>query len=96
MQVFRIDVTNNVLYVLGSVPGPKRGFIRVRDALKKPLPLPPPFPTFIPPADETPATKPDEIWLPVGEDPLSVDAMEQRNAAKQTTLSKTARKGGKK
>lgn len=95
LQVFRIDVTNNVLYVLGAVPGPKKGFIMVRDSLKKKQPLPPPFPTFVRPADETPATRPDEIWLPLGEDPLSITAMEERNAAQQNTLAKTAARAGK-
>ncbi len=36
LHVVRVDTQNEVLYVRGSVPGPKGGWVRVRDAVKKP------------------------------------------------------------
>lgn len=35
LQVERIDTAKNVVFVRGCVPGPKGGFVRMRDALKK-------------------------------------------------------------
>jgi len=47
-KLFKIDVKNNLLFIVGHVPGNKGGFVTVRDAVKKPWNpnTPPPFPTY--------------------------------------------------
>lgn len=47
LRVIKIDTENQMLYVIGAVPGPKGGLIEVSDAIFKPHARPPPFPTFI-------------------------------------------------
>ena len=46
MQVYKVDVERNLLFIRGHVPGSKGGIIRVSDALTQPFPSPPPFPTI--------------------------------------------------
>lgn len=46
LRLLKIDTVNQMLYVIGCVPGPKGGIVEVRDALYKPHANPPPFPTF--------------------------------------------------
>lgn len=53
LQVYKIDVKRDLVYVLGSVPGKAGTYVRVTDCLKKPHKLPPPFPTY----------EPDEAYL---------------------------------
>lgn len=48
LQVYKIDVKRNLLYLRGSVPGHAGAYVRVRDSLRKPLKWAPPFPTYIP------------------------------------------------
>ena len=47
LKIYKIMPEENALVVVGSVPGPKKSWLRVRDSLFKPLPRIPPFPTFI-------------------------------------------------
>jgi hypothetical protein len=49
-KLFKIDVKNNLLFIVGHLPGNKGGFLTVRDAVKKPWnpTTPPPFPTYQP------------------------------------------------
>ena len=37
-KLYSIDVDRNLLFVVGPVPGPAGGFLRITDALKKDLP----------------------------------------------------------
>lgn len=45
LEVHRIDVPQNLIFVRGHVPGSKGQVIRVSDAWTQPSPQPPPFPT---------------------------------------------------
>lgn len=47
LRVLKIDTENQMLYVIGAVPGAKGSLIEVKDAIFKPHATPPPFPTFI-------------------------------------------------
>jgi large subunit ribosomal protein L3 len=40
VQVVRVDPALGVLLVKGPVPGPAKGIVHIRDALRKPLPVP--------------------------------------------------------
>jgi len=46
LEVYRIDVAQNLVFVRGHVPGSKGEVIRVNDAWTQPSPQPPPFPTI--------------------------------------------------
>jgi len=50
LQVYKVDVKRNLLYLRGSVPGHAGAYVRVRDSLRKPhsADSPPPFPTYVP------------------------------------------------
>jgi len=57
LMIYKIDRRHNLLYLKGTVPGVKGGFIRINDTKnlskswmhpKAALPSPPPFPTFLP------------------------------------------------
>jgi len=59
LWVYMIDPVRNLIYVKGSVPGNKGGYVRVTDAIKganflstKRTIGSPPFPTFYPPTDD--------------------------------------------
>jgi large subunit ribosomal protein L3 len=59
LEIVRTDAERGLLFVKGSVPGAKNGWLLVRDAVKLPLPEGVPFPgaviekkAFV--ADETP------------------------------------------
>ena len=47
LQVFRIDPKQNLMYVIGHIPGYKGNYVKIRDAWFRP-PNRPPFPTFFP------------------------------------------------
>eukprot|EP00466_Bigelowiella_natans_P004523 jgi/Bigna1/58233/fgenesh1_pm.66_\ len=66
LQIFKIDVKRSLLYLKGSVPGNNGGFLKIRDALKRPFheETPPPFPTYV--AEEG-AEIQGEIELPLSE-----------------------------
>jgi large subunit ribosomal protein L3 len=40
IQVVKVDEELGLLLVKGPVPGPSKGVVYIRDALKKPLPTP--------------------------------------------------------
>eukprot|EP00002_Diphylleia_rotans_P033494 TRINITY_DN7127_c0_g1_i1.p1 TRINITY_DN7127_c0_g1~~TRINITY_DN7127_c0_g1_i1.p1 ORF type:complete len:331 (+),score=85.19 TRINITY_DN7127_c0_g1_i1:43-1035(+) len=54
LMVYKIDTKNNLIYLKGGVPGNKKGYVRVYDAVRKQdqfsatLKKNPPFPTYIP------------------------------------------------
>jgi len=45
LEVYGVDVDQNLLLVRGHVPGSKGGLVRITDAHTQPFPKPPPFPT---------------------------------------------------
>lgn len=53
--VMKVDNAADVVYVKGSVPGPKKGFLVLKDAKCNPIfkTTPPPYPTFMPAAGMT-------------------------------------------
>jgi large subunit ribosomal protein L3 len=60
LEIVRTDAERGLLFVKGSVPGAKNGWLLVRDAVKLPLPEGLPFPGAVlskhaPVADETPS-----------------------------------------
>jgi len=48
LQIIKINVPDGLIYIKGGIPGPKGGWIELRDAVRKPHRLPPPFPTHLP------------------------------------------------
>jgi len=55
MLVYKIDAVRNLVYLKGTVPGPNRAYITLKDAVREPFIAdhPPPFPTYKPqPGDE--------------------------------------------
>jgi len=48
LQILKINTVDQILYVRGSIPGPKGSWIEIRDAVKTPHRLPPPYPTHLP------------------------------------------------
>jgi len=46
LRLLKVNTEEQVLYVLGSVPGPKGAFVEVTDAMLVPHTRVPPFPTF--------------------------------------------------
>jgi len=55
MLIYKIDAVRNLIYIKGAVPGPKRAYITIKDAVREPFIAdhPPPFPTYVPkPGDE--------------------------------------------
>jgi len=48
LQLLKINTMDNLLYIRGSIPGPKMCWVQVSDALKRPPRIPPPFPTHFP------------------------------------------------
>jgi len=70
LKILKIDCARNVLYVKGSIPGVKGGWLRIKDAVKgAKFPVPPPFPTF---KAEEGKEYPKEIWEPLPkDDPLA-------------------------
>merc|ERR1711991_1276800 len=54
LKVMRIDAEKGLLYIRGHIPGPKGGFIKIRDAQGNPhFPSEPPVPTFDPEVHST-------------------------------------------
>jgi len=62
LEVVRTDADRGLLFIKGSVPGSKNGWLLVRDAVKLPLPEDAPFPGAVlernAPASEEPAAEP--------------------------------------
>eukprot|EP01128_Nolandella_sp_AFSM9_P001094 TRINITY_DN1120_c0_g1_i1.p1 TRINITY_DN1120_c0_g1~~TRINITY_DN1120_c0_g1_i1.p1 ORF type:complete len:503 (+),score=161.74 TRINITY_DN1120_c0_g1_i1:187-1509(+) len=48
LQILKIDTHDQILFIKGSIPGPKKGWIKLVDSLKKAHRLPPPHPTHLP------------------------------------------------
>eukprot|EP01120_Amphizonella_sp_Union-15-10_P014708 TRINITY_DN7233_c0_g4_i2.p1 TRINITY_DN7233_c0_g4~~TRINITY_DN7233_c0_g4_i2.p1 ORF type:complete len:381 (+),score=82.99 TRINITY_DN7233_c0_g4_i2:90-1232(+) len=48
LRVLKINNQDQILYVVGAVPGPKKGWVRVRDSFIIPPRKAPPFPTHFP------------------------------------------------
>jgi len=48
LRIMKMDVHNQILWVKGSIPGPKKGWVEIRDSQFKHPPHAPPFPTFHP------------------------------------------------
>ena len=70
--IMKVDPKRQLIFVKGQVPGPAGASVFLRDSLKKPHSPenPPPFPTFVPPADDPM----EELTLPIealGPDPYA-------------------------
>lgn len=72
--VFKVDHAADVIYVRGSVPGPRKSWLILRDSRSNPIfkETPPPYPTFMPSAGVTlpreamadAPTKKDPLYIP--------------------------------
>jgi large subunit ribosomal protein L3 len=76
LEIVRTDAERGLLFVKGSVPGAKNGWLLVRDAVKLPLPEGLPFPgavlsKHVPVAEETPS-----VAETAAEDVVAVEAVE--------------------
>jgi len=47
LEVFGVDPQRGIILIKGGVPGPKGGWVEVRDAVKRALPKEAPFPAAI-------------------------------------------------
>lgn len=47
LEVFAVDTERGLILIKGGVPGPKMGYVRVTDAVKKALPKGAPFPAAV-------------------------------------------------
>jgi hypothetical protein len=71
-----VDSALNLLYVKGTIPGPKGGIVKVRDTIYlmesqfDPYQSPPPFPTRT--AEEIESMAVEQIWSPEIPDPIAV------------------------
>jgi large subunit ribosomal protein L3 len=63
LVVVKIDAERNLVLVKGAIPGPKEGYVRVTDALKKALPPEAPYPAAKPKA----AQKNADAAMPAGD-----------------------------
>ena len=54
LQLYRINTKYNILYISGQVPGTVGDFVKIQDsrAKKAKFVTPPPFPTYIPDAED--------------------------------------------
>lgn len=55
MLIYKIDTVRNLIFIKGTIPGPNRAYITLKDAVREPFIAdhPPPFPTYKPqPGDE--------------------------------------------
>ena len=76
LEIVRTDAERGLLFVKGSVPGAKNGWLLVRDAVKLPLPEGVPFPGAVlskhaPVAEETPS-----VAETAADDVVAVEAVE--------------------
>lgn len=53
LKVMKVDPVRQVLFIRGSIPGPQKSWVEMRDAWLKPAPVHAPFPTFVPSEDDT-------------------------------------------
>lgn len=71
LQVFKIDTLLNLVYVCGAVPGFQGCYVRISDAIKKPINETAPVPTYLPNIHDA---LPREIVMPPGDtDPMLYD-----------------------
>jgi large subunit ribosomal protein L3 len=57
LEVVRTDVARGLIFVKGSVPGAKNGWLMVRDAVKHPMPSEAPFPGALRNDNEAPVVE---------------------------------------
>jgi large subunit ribosomal protein L3 len=67
LEVISADAERGLLMLRGAVPGPKGGFVLVKDAVKRKLPEGLPFPAAVRAAPETPAAETETAPAPEGE-----------------------------
>ncbi|OGS56530.1 MAG: 50S ribosomal protein L3 [Erythrobacter sp. RIFCSPHIGHO2_12_FULL_63_10] len=84
LEVVRTDAERGLIFVKGSVPGSKNGWLLVNDAVKLPLPEGVPFPGAV--LDRN-AAKP-EVDVPVAEEQVLADVAVEDTAAE--TVEQTA------
>ncbi|MEO0643576.1 MAG: 50S ribosomal protein L3, partial [Pseudomonadota bacterium] len=80
LEVVRTDAERGLLFIKGSVPGSKNGWLLVRDAIKLPLPEDVPFPgavleVTVPANDEPVAEAPvEDVVVDAGAEAPAADA----------------------
>jgi large subunit ribosomal protein L3 len=61
LEVVRTDVARGLIFVKGSVPGAKNGWLMVRDAVKHPVPAEAPFPGALKGDNDAPVVEEEAI-----------------------------------
>jgi large subunit ribosomal protein L3 len=61
LEVVRTDVARGLIFVKGSVPGAKNGWLMVRDAVKHPMPAEAPFPGALKGDNDAPVVEEEGI-----------------------------------
>ncbi len=79
LYVVETDAERGLIFVMGGVPGPKGGYVRVTDAVKRALPGDAPYPAALKGAG---AESPD-VGEPAAEDTASEDAQSEGGAEKE-------------
>jgi large subunit ribosomal protein L3 len=75
LEVVRTDVARGLIFVKGSVPGAKNGWLMVRDAVKHPMPSEAPFPGALKNDNEAPVVE-EEIVIAAEEIVTDAPAVE--------------------
>ncbi|MEP7350695.1 MAG: 50S ribosomal protein L3, partial [Sphingorhabdus sp.] len=65
LEIVRTDVTRGLIFVKGSVPGAKNGWLLVRDAVKFPAPEGAPFPGALKADNDAPVVE-EEVFVAAG------------------------------
>lgn len=91
LQVAAVDGERGLVLVMGAVPGAKGGWVRVRDAVKRRLPVDAPYPgAFLKPSEV--AAPPTEPEAPAVEETVESEtgAVVEESAASETPATETA------
>lgn len=90
LRVLRTDAGEGLIFVEGSVPGARDGWVLVRDAVKRSLPADAPFPTAeVKESDESAETKGDNEGAAVNESDESAETKAAEGAVEQPAETKT-------
>ena len=93
LEVVRTDGERGLILVRGGVPGPRGGWIVLRDACKRPLPAEAPHPAGLRPVEEVAVEEPEQVAPePVAD--TATDPLKKEKAAKAETSKAKAEPAG--
>jgi large subunit ribosomal protein L3 len=87
LEIVRTDVARGLIFVKGSVPGAKNGWLMVRDAVKHPVPSEAPFPGALKNGNEAPVE--DDVVIATEEVVADMPAAEAATPAAEAAPAET-------